>query len=71
MYEAEKSIVLHRITPVNGHKYWRGVRSNFRQLRLGRCGVADAVSPGGALRRGNYNYSNLVGPQLHAYPAAK
>jgi chitinase len=22
-------------------------------------------------RRGNYNYSNAVGPQLHAYPAAK
>ena len=22
-------------------------------------------------RRGNYNFSNVVGPQLHAYPAAK
>jgi hypothetical protein len=22
-------------------------------------------------RRGNYNYSNVVGPQLHGYPAPK
>jgi len=22
-------------------------------------------------RRGNYNFSNVIGPQLHAYPAAK
>jgi chitinase len=22
-------------------------------------------------RRGNYNFSNVVGPQLHGYPAGK